>query len=194
MAQGMAIDEPTVSLDALMALGSDARVEVIDGEIVYMSPVGIRHQFISGNLFNLWHPFVIQNKLGFVFFDGLIYLLHQRGKRLKGSLVPDVSFVAKANFSKDWDIDRPFPGAPTIAVEISSPNDEPENLLKRVRMYLDAGTEAVWAVYPETREVHIYTADGAIQRYFDDMTIDMGGFMPGLTIPLPAIFALPELE
>jgi Uma2 family endonuclease len=194
MAQCTLIDEPTVPLDALMALGSDARVEVIDGEIVYMSPVGIRHQLIGGNIFNLWYAFVTQNQLGFVFFDGLIYLLHRSGKRLRGSLVPDVSFVAKADFPKDWDIDRPFPGAPTIAVEIVSPNDEPERLIRRVRMYLDAGTEAVWAVYPETREVHIYTADGAIQRYFDDMTIDMGAFMPGLTIPLPAIFAMPELE
>jgi Uma2 family endonuclease len=194
MAQCTLIDEPTVPLDALMALGSDARVEVIDGEIVYMSPVGIRHQLIGGNIFNLWYTFVTQNQLGFVFFDGLIYLLHRSGKRLRGSLVPDVSFVAKADFPKDWDIDRPFPGAPTIAVEIVSPNDEPERLIRRVRMYLDAGTQAVWAVYPETREVHIYTADGAIKRYFDDMTIDMGAFMPGLTIPLSAIFAMPELE
>lgn len=194
MAQQMAIDEPTVSLDALMALESDARVEVIDGEIVYMSPVGIRHQLIGGNLFNLWHPYVIQNELGVVFFDGLIYPLHQRGKRLKGSLVPDVSFVAKADFPKNWDIDRLFPGAPTIAVEIISPNDEPERLIRRVRMYLDARTEAVWAIYPETQEVHIYTAEGPIQRFYGDMTIDMGAFMPGLTIPLPAIFAMPELE
>ncbi|PJF25857.1 MAG: hypothetical protein CUN53_10640 [Phototrophicales bacterium] len=194
MAQKLAIDEPTVSLDALMALGSDARVEVIDGEIVYMSPVGGEHQDIGGNLYDIWKAFVKAHRLGLVYFDGLLYLLHQKGTRLKGSLVPDISFIRKADIPKHWDRRRPFPGAPTIAVEIISPSDEPENLIRRVRMYLEAGTEAVWAIYPETQEVHIYTADGAIQRYFDEMTIDMGAFMPGLTIPLPAIFAMPELE
>lgn len=40
---------PGVTLDDLMALGSDARAEVVDGKIVEMSPVGILHQIVSEN-------------------------------------------------------------------------------------------------------------------------------------------------
>ena len=36
----------------LMALGSDARVEVVEGEIVEMAPVGMRHQFVGGNFYD----------------------------------------------------------------------------------------------------------------------------------------------
>ena len=34
----------------LMALGSDARVEIVEGEIVEMAPLGMRHQFVSRNI------------------------------------------------------------------------------------------------------------------------------------------------
>jgi Uma2 family endonuclease len=184
-----AIDE-----DALMALGSHARVEVIDGEWVEMSPVGGEHHDIAGNIYDLWKPFVSQNRLGLVYFDGLIFLLHRKLRKLKGALVPDVSFIRKQDVPKTWDRDRPFPGSPTIAVEIVSPNDDADLLLRRVQMYLNAKTEQVWVVYPAAREIHVYLLDGGVRRYQDGMSIDMGALMSGLTVSVSAVFVLPELE
>ncbi len=39
----IAIERTAVTLDDLMALGEDARVEVINGEVVEMAPVGGLH-------------------------------------------------------------------------------------------------------------------------------------------------------
>lgn len=47
------LEEKYVAEESLLALPSDARVEVIRGEIVQMSPVGGLHHFICGNLHDL---------------------------------------------------------------------------------------------------------------------------------------------
>ena len=180
----------------LMALGSDARVEVVEGEIVEMAPVGLRHQFVGGNFFRPLDQYVRENNLGFVFYDGLIYLLDQNEKHLRGARVPDVSFIRKGMIPKGWNIDRPFPGAPTLAIEVVSPDDDAEDLLKRTRDYLRAGSEQVWIAYPSEREVHQHRRGADTVRVYtqDSDVIDVEGLLPGLTLTLGTIFALPELE
>jgi Uma2 family endonuclease len=180
----------------LMALGSDARVEVVDGEIVEMAPVGMLHQFVGGNIHDPLKAFVKEHDLGYVFYDGLIYLLDRNATHLRGARVPDVSFVRKGVLPKGWNIERPFPGAPTLAIEIVSPDDDAEDLLKRTRDYLRAGSEQVWIAYPSEREVHQHKRGADTVRVYakDEDVIDVEGLFPGLSLTIGSIFALPELE
>lgn len=180
----------------LMALGSNARVEVVEGEIVEMAPVGMLHQFVGGNIHDPLKAFVKKHDLGFVFYDGLIYLLNQEGQHLRGARVPDVSFIRKGMIPKGWNIERPFPGAPTLAVEVVSPDDDAEDLLKRTRDYLRAGSEQVWVAYPSEREVHQHKNGVDTVRVYakDADAIDSADLFPGLTLTIAEIFALPELE
>jgi Uma2 family endonuclease len=179
----------------LMALGSDARVEVVDGEVIEKSAAGILHQFIGGNFYNPLYRFVTEHNLGFVFYDGLIYLLNQEGQHLRGARVPDVSFVRKGVLPKGWNIERPFPGAPTLAIEVVSPDDDAEDLLKRTRDYLRAGSEQVWIAYPNEREVHQHKRGADTVRVYTNNTdaIDVDGLFPGLVLTLGEIFKLPEM-
>jgi Uma2 family endonuclease len=179
----------------LMALGSDARVEVVDGEIVEMAPVGMLHQFVGGNIHDPLKAFVKEHDLGYVFYDGLIYLLDQNTTHLRGARVPDISFIRKGMIPKGWNIERPFPGAPTLAVEIVSPDDDAEDLLKRTRDYLRAGSDQVWIAYPSEREVHQHRQGADVVRMYarDEDVIDVEGLFPGLTLTLSEIFALPDL-
>lgn len=183
-----------VTEDELMALGSDARVEVVDGEIVEMAPVGIRHQLIARNLLRILDHYVAQNDLGEVFQDSLIYLLHREGRRLRGARIPDVSYVQRVNLPPDYDVDRPYPGAPTLAIEVMSPDDKAEDVQKRIVDYLSAGTLEVWVVYPEAREVHQHRGDTDHVRVYRVMTeaLEIALLFPGLTLTMNEIFELPE--
>lgn len=189
------VEKKLITEAELMALGSNARVEVVDGEIVAMAPVGLEHQFVGGNFYDPLKAFVKQHDLGFVFYDGLIYLLDQNAQHLRGARVPDVSFVRKGLLPKGWNIKRPFPGAPTLAIEVVSPDDDAEDLLKRTRDYLRAGSEQVWIAYPSEREVHQHKQGADVVRVYaqDTDTIDVEGLFPGLTLTLGEIFALPNL-
>lgn len=189
------LEEKYVTEEALMALPSDAHVEVVNGEIVEMSPVGGTHHFICGNIHDIIKSYARQHQFGYVFMDGLIFYLGREGHRLTQARVPDVSFVAKQHIPADWILERPFPGAPTLAVEVFSPNDDEEELLAKTREYLNAGTEQVWLVYPRQKEVHQYKrGQSIIQTYSGDTAIDAGDLFPGLTLPLADVFALPDLR
>ena len=183
--------------DDLMRLGADARVEIIDGEVVEMSPVGMLHHFIAGNIYDLLKPFVIRNALGYVFMDGLICLLDKEpGGGLRGAQVPDVCFIRKGHILKDFDISRPFPGSPDLAVEVMSPDDTGEEVLKKVRKYLEKGTEQVWVVYPQQEEVHQYLASSPdvlpIYRA-KDAVLEAETLFPGLKLTVGDFFILPDL-
>lgn len=183
-----------VTADELMALGPDARVEVIDGEVVEMSPVGLIHHAIVMNILRILDGYVLEHGGGYVYPDGLIFLLHLEGTRLKGAQVPDVSFIRENNIPQSWDFRRPLPGAPDLAVEVISPDDKAELILFRTRKYLEAGTEQVWVVYPESRELHQFQrdrADETVHVYTGDDRVDVEALFPGLPLSLTDIFRLP---
>src|SRR5690554_2584768 len=129
--------EKFVTEAEFMALDEDDRVEIIDGEIVDMPPNGIMHSFIGGNTYAVVTPLVVQHGLGYVFSNRLICILDKSQRGIKGAQVPDVCFIRKGRIPKDFDISRPFQGAPDLAVEIVSPGDDVNKLLKRVRKYLE---------------------------------------------------------
>ncbi len=190
----MLVAEKLYTVEALMALGSDARIEVIEGEIVEMSPVGGLHHFIGGNIYRALDRYAQETNYGYAFMDGLLYLLHKEGPGIRGAQVPDVSFIRAADMITDWKIEQPYPGAPTMAVEVMSPDDKIEEVLRRVRRYLQAGTEQVWVVFPYDKELHQYPREtpSTVRIYREGDTLDGGGLLPDFTLIVKDIFVVPR--
>lgn len=190
----MELTQTNVTLEDLMHLPADARVEVVDGELVEMAAVGLLHHFIAGNIHDCLKPHVNAQGLGAVFFDGLIYLLHNKGTHLRGTRIPDVSFIRKGSIPAGWNISKPHPGAPDLAVEVISPDDSAEDTARRIRDYLKAGTEQVWVVYPESKEVYQYRRDQpsvvTVYQAGDVMTI--AELFPDLSLNTRDFFILPD--
>lgn len=178
----------------LMALGSDARVEVIDGEIVEMAPNGMLHHSALANIQRILDNYVVAHSTGLVFPDGLLCILDTTQRGIKGAQVPDVTFIRKGRIPKNFNLSRPFQGALDLAVEVISPGDDAAVLLKRVRKYLEFGTEQVWVLHLEEREVHQYRrGSDMIQVYKESGQMDVEALFPGLALTLEDIFRLPEL-
>ncbi len=72
---------------------------------------------------------------------------------------PDISVLNKERIRRTG-ADEYFEGAPELAVEIVSPSDSAEDLQMKVHQYLGAGAKQVWVVYPKTKRVHLFYADG----------------------------------
>jgi Uma2 family endonuclease len=76
-------------------------------------------------------------------------------------LVPDVAFVRSAQLSELSDADMQTPAlAPTVAIEILSPDDNRKDVASKIDVYLRAGTELVVVIDPRSRTMTLHDSTG----------------------------------
>ncbi len=188
------ITAPIVEDDLIARDAAGERYEVMRGAYVLMSPVGALNGLIVNNCYDAIAPVVKRDRLGLVFTDGVLFRIAGPGNTVQDALVPDVAFVRRSSIPRDWDIKRPFPGAPDLAIEVISPGDDAAQILDQVRIYLDAGTEQVLLLYPEQIEVHQYRrGSSSVQTYRGPDTLDLTSLLPDLRISVSRLFEIPDL-
>jgi Uma2 family endonuclease len=100
---------------------------------------------------------------------------------------PDVAFMTQEHLSQT-DIDRsPVEGAPVLAVEVVSPANRAEDMVKKTRQYLEAGARSVWIVYPKVRLSEIHSTKN-VRTVQEPETLRDDALLPNLSMSLPYIF------
>ncbi|MCY3780302.1 MAG: Uma2 family endonuclease [Chloroflexi bacterium] len=188
----MAIQQRLYDIDDLWRIvceaDDDKRYELIEGEIIAMSPVVEEHGFLAGKLFHYFMLYDPQQQLGIPSVETGFYTLANRS----ALLAPDVAFrlssTAAASPQKRW-----VSKMPDIAVEIKSPHDSLPQLHRKADIYLRHGTRLVWIIIPDSEsvEVHRLGAEGARQREVIGIEGQLSGeeVLPGFTLPLTKLFA-----
>jgi Uma2 family endonuclease len=164
------------------------KMELVDGKVVCMPPVGDDHGDRASRIHVALWLFVDQQGLGAVRIEAGFRLKH--GPDLVRA--PDVSFVARERLDPQRDRSRYFEGPPTLAVEVMSPGDREIEVAEKVNDYLAAGTQRVWIVRPQVRNVTVHRPDGNSHTYAleDHLNSDDAGFaVEGFELPLQVIFA-----
>jgi Uma2 family endonuclease len=103
-------------------------------------------------------------------------------------LVPDVAYLSYDDLPRDAppsDSEVPL-GAPTVAVEVLSPDDRPRNVEHKVRTYLAAGCRAVWLVDPLATTIAVHDRDGV--RVWHDRETLTHRALPGFSLDIAALF------
>lgn len=103
-------------------------------------------------------------------------------------LVPDVAYVEHERLRplSDEDLQVP-PFAPTIAVEVLSPCDEPRDVADKIDVYLRGGSRVAIVIDPAARTIVVHDATSS--------SIFVGGEMlahaalPGFTLDVAGFFA-----
>jgi Uma2 family endonuclease len=138
---------------------------------------------------------VEEHKSGLVFTDSLLYVLFAEEDSVRIARVPDASYIRKADIPTDWDFERPYPGAPTLAVEVMSPDDQFEDVVQKVGDYFMAGTAQVWVVLPRQKAIYRYRqGQSVVETYRAGETMDASELFPGLALALDEVFRLPDLS
>jgi len=157
--------------------------ELDEGEIIAMSAGRRQHgkvQNTIGFLLNLW---LAEHRGGAVYQAETGFLLGDDPPTVR---VPDAAFV-----HAERDLESPegyVLGAPDLAVEVVSPTDSASYLVRKVRQYLKHGGHTVWVVYPETREVHVFEASGAIRVVGEEQVLEAPELLPGFAVPVARLF------
>ncbi len=192
----MFIPEQLYSADDLWRLSHsevyvDKQLELSEGRLIIMSPAGWKHGGLASLLDRLVGTFVDLNDLGMTTGAETGYILHKStDPEIKDTVrAPDVGFIAKQRLPDVLPESGYVPFAPDLAIEVISPNDDPEEVHQKVSEYLKYGTRMVWLFYPKAQSVGVYTPT-SFQSIGRDGELDGGDVLPGFKLLLRDVFKL----
>jgi Uma2 family endonuclease len=79
--------------------------------------------------------------------------------------------------------------APALAVEVLSKGNIRGEMRRKLKEYFLSGVRVVWFVNPRKRIVEAFSAPDQSVVLAEDQTLDGGGVLPGLALPVRQVFA-----
>lgn len=156
-------------------------VELIDGELIEISPAGPYHNLIALEFAVLFRAFCKTQENLFYGGDNDGFVVTRNPDSIAS---PDASLFRRRDRGKGpW-----MPFAPEIVVEVLSPSNSGPEMVYRRKRYFDAGTEQFWLVIPEERKILFHFRDGRVIIASGDEVITAEGIAEGLQVDLKAIF------
>jgi Uma2 family endonuclease len=160
--------------------------ELIDGELVPVTPSSLRSTSLGFRLGRIVGNFVDAHDLGLMTGADGGYVLFPDRQTLR---VPDVGFIRKHRVPPAEEHSR-FPRlAPDLAIEVLSPSDRMVDAISKVTMYLQAGVQLVWLVDPDERTITVFRPDAPVTVLREGDTLDGSDILPGFSVPVAEIFA-----
>jgi Uma2 family endonuclease len=169
--------------------GSDVLYEVIDGKVVE-KPMGALEVWLTKVFYDLANAHVAATGLGHVVFEMLFDLAPAVNRQRR----PDLAFVS----AERWPIRRRIPRtaawkvAPDLAIEVISPSNTANEVVRKIAEYFAAGVRRVWVVYPEAEQVHDYASPTSVTILARADRLDGGEVLPGFGVDLAAYFGEPD--
>jgi Uma2 family endonuclease len=171
-----------IGLDEFLKLpeADTTQYELDEGELLAIPSPTAWHNEIRYRIRRALRDFSRANKLGYVT-GGTDFLLGPDTVRR-----PDVAFITTVHL-EHIDVDRsPLEGAPALAIEVISPGNDAQDILKKTHQYLDAGSELVWIVYPALKVVSDYSHTGTYE--VSQGFLQAENLLPGFKLSLAEIF------
>jgi len=165
-----------------LAIASDQRMELVDGEIITVSPVQLKHSWIVlelGYHLKQW----IKAGGGGMAGTELGFNLGQNTLR-----AADLYYISPERSAGMEDYDGFWDGAPDLAVEVVSPTERANDIEAKITDYLAAGTRLLWIIYPRTRTVHVIRPNEPRPVLHVADTLAAPDILPGFALPVGTLF------
>ena len=78
--------------------------------------------------------------------------------------------------------------APDLAIDVVGPIDNATYLMAKIADYLRAGCKAVWIVWPDAEQIHVYDSPKSVKIYGITDTLEGDPIVPGFRLPLIELF------
>ncbi len=173
-----------ISVEEFEAMPLEGTWELVDGEMVELTPSANRSGWIAGQIAFLLEAHVRATNAGWVFPAEVGFILFDDRATVRS---PDAAFVRRDRLP---DLTDSFvPVAPDLAVEVLSPTDRMADALGKVSMYLQAGVQLVWLVNPAEQSVTVFRPDASPKSVQAPGTIFGEPVLPGFSVPVADFFA-----
>lgn len=182
-----------ISYNAFTAMTeeSEARYELIDGEIYLLASPSFEHQKVS-MVFSEYFTAYFRDKLCKPFAAPLnITLVRQdvsdRSKKYKHVVQPDMMVLCDLDNVEDGR----FLGVPELVIEILSPSTRSKDMIKKTDLYMNSGIREYWTADLKTKQILVYVFENyeleQVKSYHGNEIVK-SELYPDLTIPLSSIF------
>lgn len=155
----------------------DRMFELINGEVVEVSPSRTRNSELALIIASLVRPYCREHNLP----------CHVSGAdgayNILGNVIaPD--FAYKATPMSD---EYPDPVPPLWAVEVVSPTDKAPDIRDKRQIYLDARIQ-YWEIYPRSQSIDVYVPGQSVLTVGLEEVLDGGQVIPGFTLSVKELF------
>jgi Uma2 family endonuclease len=173
--------------DDLLAMPEDGnRYELIFGEIVTSPALKPKHQLVLLELASFIRQHVRANKIGEV----LVAPLDVKFSAVS-VVQPDIFVVRAGNFAIVGE--SYVAGTPDLVIEVQSPSNRAQDLVRKAALYLHHGVPEYWVVDPDLETVAVNTwQDGQYAPLVPAGEFINSSVLPNLRIKRQEIFAIPE--
>ena len=181
-----ALTKPLLTAEDLWKIVADgSRYELSKGELLPMTPIGLRHGQIAVKIARKLSEFVDAGGLGIVGVE-IGFKLAFAPDTVRA---PDVAFVSRKRFpeGKIQETFADFP--PDLAVEVLSPSDTTSAMLRKVAEYFAGHVPLVWVVNPATETVAVYLSTQEVKIVSAGEDLDGGAVLPGFRMQVAEVFA-----
>jgi Uma2 family endonuclease len=175
-------------LEAFQVQHPDHRLELVDGEIIVMSPSGLESDEIAAEIIRQLGNWVRPRRLGRVAASSAGYVLPNASEDVRA---PDASFIRADRLRRTT---RKFAQlVPDLMFEVASESDRPDKLREKIQMFLELGTQVGVLVDPrvQTLEVQRLGETAIVLRDGDVLTVP--DLLPGWEMEVSSIWA-PEFD
>ena len=175
--------------DDLLAMPDDGnRYELIFGEIVMSAAPRTRHQDVLAELYDRFKRHVRTRQLAKVFFAPVdVRFSHYN------VVEPDLLVVKRERLTivTEGYVD----GAPDLVVEVLSPSNRAQDVVKKAALYMQFGVPEYWIVDPERETIAVNELrEGQYVHVPNRRGVAHSTVIPGLKVRVADIFAMPEWE
>jgi len=144
------------TVDDLYRIPENGKAEIVDGQIVLISPNGQKPSYACGETFVSLREYTRRNKIGRSVSGNAAFIVNLPNRK---SFSPDVAFYTGPDSGMKF-----FEGAPIFAVEVRSEGDygpkAERQMAKKRADYFAAGTKVQWDVDLLSNDViKVYRAD-----------------------------------
>lgn len=176
------------TIEDLYHVPEDGKAEIVNGELVFMSPTGDLPGSAAGEIFVSLRDFARRTKKGRAYGDNIGFIVNLPNRK---SFSPDAAFYIGPRTRGKF-----LQGAPIFAVEVRSEGDygprAERKMAEKRADYFAASTLVVWDVDVLVEEiVRCYTVDDPENpRVFHRGEIaDAGAALPSWSMPVDDLFA-----
>ena len=170
--------------ECLQELPSEARYELIRGELCTMPNNSAEHGSKTARLSGRVIPFVEDNELGECFIAETRFTIEENPDTV---LAPDFAFIKKERLEG-----IPPKGylrmAPDLVVETRSPSDTRTEFVLKISRWLQAGSQVVWALEPANQTLVVHRTGVLPRTLTIEDTLTEEELLPGFLMALSELF------